>query len=159
MSISPVSSGFSCFFYLNLAHQNTVLITFSFWHRLTREALFQEEEKTGIAEHDRPAEWEGSSAGGMEGGGIICILCFLYSFPFGRPPGGSTLESAFHRKQAGRSPLLPVTCDSNGDQSRRQAFECVADRKLLGRSIDHGNFRSDRGSESIGQSVYSSSLE
>lgn len=125
LSMFPANSGFSFFFLsfsFDLTLKNTVLIKFSFWHRPPRVSLLRRRRKTGASEHHqillsgRDARQEGWRG---ENHLYPSSFFFFYTFPFPRTPGGSTLSSALHRKQAGQVQL------STGLWLRRLPERCL----------------------------------
>lgn len=122
LSMFPANSGFSFFFFfLRLDPQKYSVDKILFLASPASSVSLEEEEKNRRewASPD-PAEWEGCSAGGLKGGkSSVSFFFFLYTFPFPRSPGGSTLSSALHRKQAGQVQL------STGLWLRRLPERCL----------------------------------
>lgn len=84
-----VGSAVCFFFLLHLALKNAVLIKFSFWHRLPREALMRRRrKKQAQVSMTDPAEWEGSSAGRVRGENHLYPFPLFAHFHFEGPPLG-----------------------------------------------------------------------
>lgn len=145
------------FFLLDLALKNAVLIKFSFWHRLPREALMRRRKKQAQVSMTDPAEWEGSSAGRAKGENHLYPFPFFAHFHFERTPVGLTLSSAFHRKPGGQTQPWPCLWI-------RRSPELLKDVWIHGREETGGTqywlcgYRSGRGNKSIGQTVCTWSL-
>ncbi len=84
-----------------------------------------------------PAEWEGSAAGGDEGGKSSLSFSLFTHFHLEGPPVARHLALPFTGGEAVKC-SSGLVCYSGGLQSDTQMFEYMPDRKLVGRSIDYG---------------------